>query len=257
MEEITLERIFDFVNLSAFALGIFLGMLIAGIFYMILVLKAIRKSNNLKIPIKSNRHECYEMVQKAKRDYKKRKRKYGPQGRFLLTRDLAERLAYEIARHHYPDSRQPFLEISTYEILETAKYIIMRIEGILDRKPLNKLKGLSGLEILTMFEFTEKVTGNKTLKGAIKVNNSAVVKTAKSVWGVINPALLVRRTVMNTTINLSVDVLCLVVLNIVGEEVYKLYSKELFKMEDTDLLLTEGVEEDGEKEQEDISNSTN
>ncbi len=256
MEDITLESIFDLVNLSAFAFGIFLGMFIAGIFYMILVLNAIRKSNNLRMPVRSNKHECYEMVQKAKKDYKKRKRKYGPQGRFLLTRDLAERLSYEIARHHYPDSRQPFLEISTYEILETAKYIIMRVEGILERKPLNRLKGLSGLEILTMFEFGDKVASNKTFKGALKVNNSAVVKTAKTVWGVINPAILIRRTVMNSTINLSVDVLCLVFLNIVGEEVYKLYSKELFKMEDTNLLLTEGVEEDGEEKQEDISNST-
>lgn len=240
------------MNLSAFALGIILGLMLAGFFYMILVLNAVRKSNNLRVPVKSNKHECYELVQKAKRDYKKRKRKYGPQGRFMLTRDLAERLAYEIARHHYPNSRRPFLEISTYELLETAKYIILRVEGILNRKPLNKLKSLSGVEILTMFEFTEKVSENKTVKGAMKINNSAVVKTAKTVLGVINPAYLVRRTVVNTTINMSVDVLCLVVLNIVGEEVYKLYSKELFRMNDTEQLLTEGVEEDAKEEQENI-----
>lgn len=247
MENFTLENIFNIFNLSAFVLGIVLGLLIAGFFYMLLVLRAIRKTNNLRIPTKTNQHDCYELVQQAKKDYKKRKRKYAPSGRFMLTRDLGERLAYEIARHHYPESKQPFLEISTYELLETLKYIILRVESILNRKPLNKLKKLSGVQLLTMFEFKDKVTDNKTLQGAIKVNNSAVVKTAKSVLGVINPTYLVRKTVVNSTINMSVDVLCLVVLNIVGEEVYKLYSKELFKMTDTEELLTEGVEDNEEE----------
>lgn len=247
MENFTWENIFNIFNLSAFALGIVLGFLLAGFFYMLLVLRALRKSDNLKLPVKSNRHECYQMVQEAKKDYKKRKRRYGPSDRFMLTRDLAERLAYEIARHHFPESKQPFLEISTYEVLETTKYIIERVEGVLNRKPLNRLKGMSGVQILSMFELKEKVSDNKTLQNAIRVNNSAVVKTAKNVLGVLNPTYLIRRTVINTSINMSVDVLCLVMLNIVGEEVYKLYSKELFKMQDTEQLLTEGVETDEEE----------
>jgi len=248
MENFAWENIFNIFNLSAFVLGIVLGLLIAGFFYMLLVLRAIRKSNNLKMPRRTNQNECFDMVQQAKNDYKKRKRKYGPSGRFMLTRDLGERLAYEIARYHFPESRQPFLEISTYEVLESSKYIILRIESILDRKPLNKLKGLSGVQILSMFELKDRMSDNKALKNVVKVNNSAVMKTAKSVMGVINPTYLIRRTVVNTTINMSVDVLCLVVLNIIGEEVYKLYSKELFKMTDTEELLTEGVEENGEEE---------
>lgn len=243
MENFAWENIFNIYNLSAFVLGIVLGLLIAGFFYMVLVLRAIKKSNNIKKPLKTNQNECYDIVHQAKADYKKRKRKYGPNARFLLVRDLSERLAYDIARYHFPESKQPFLEISTYEVLETVKYIILRIENILKRKPLNKLKGLSGVEILTMFEMKDRFSGNKAVKNIVKANKSAVVKTAKSVLGVINPTYLIRRTVVNTTINMSVDVLCLVMLNIVGEEVYKLYSKELFVMEDTEILLAEGVEE--------------
>ncbi len=248
MENIAWENIFNIYNLSAFALGIFLGLLIAGFFYMVLVLRALKQSDNLKKPKKTDRNECYDMVQAAKKDYKKRRRKYGPSSRFMLTRDLSERLAYEIARFHFPESKQPFLEISTFEVLETIKYIIVRIENILNRKPLNKLKGLSGVEILSMFEFKNKLTENRAIKKLAKVNKSVITKTAKTVLGVVNPAYLIRRTVVNSTINLSVDMLCLVTLNIVGEEVYKLYSKDLFKASDTELLLSEGVEEDVQEE---------
>ncbi|XMB86972.1 hypothetical protein RJG79_04030 [Mycoplasmatota bacterium WC44] len=236
------SKLINVSNVSAFLIGIFLGLFIAGIFYALLVLKAIKKTEKIKLrmPKSTDEAECLAIVERAKKDYKQRKRYKSIGERFLLTRDLSERIAYDIARYHFPDSKQPFLEISTYELLESIKYICSRIETILEKRPLNRLKDLSGIQVLTMFEFTDKVKENKTLQLARKATESSVVKAAKGVMSVFSPSYFIRNTVVNSTLNLSIDTLCLVVLNIVGEEVYKVYSKKLFN-KDVDGILDDEI----------------
>jgi len=245
------SKVIDIFNLSAFLFGILLGLIIAGVFYALAVLKAIAKSEKLihKKPETTNEQECFQIIKQARKDYRSRKRRKSMSERFILARDLAERIAYDIARHHYPNSKQPFLEISTYEVLETLKYITIRVETILARKPLSRLKDMSGVQILSMFEFKEKLDKNKTLAFAKKANDSSIMKAAKGAMSVLSPTYFVRRTVINSTINLSIDTLCLVFINIVGEEVYKLYSKQLFIKSDVDKLLKEIDKDVQEKEE--------
>ncbi|XMB67377.1 hypothetical protein RI065_02330 [Mycoplasmatota bacterium zrk1] len=240
------EKLINIFNVSAFLIGIFLGLFIAGFVYAILVIGAIKKSEKiiLRKPKNTDQAECLKFVRQARHDYRKRKRRKSMSERFTLAKDLAERISYEIARFHFPDSKQPFLEISTYEALESIKYICSRIEQILERKPLNQLKDLSGIQVLAMFEFKEKMEENKTLKLAKIANDSTLLKAAKSAISLLSPAYLVRRTVVNSTINLSIDTLCLVFINIVGEEVYKLYSKQLFEDNEIEELLVEGLDID-------------
>ncbi len=244
------EKLINIFNVSAFLIGIFLGLFIAGVVYAILVIGAIKKSEKviLRKPESTDQAVCLSFVRQARKDYRSRKRRKTMSQRFILAKDLSERIAYDIAKFHYPNSRQPFLEISTYEALESIKYISSRIERILERKPLNKLKDLSGIQMLSMFEFKEKMDTNKTFKIAKRANDSTLVKTAKGAIGLISPAYFIRRTVVNSTINLSIDTLCLVFLNIVGEEVYKLYSKQLFANNGIEELLEEGIDNNVQEE---------
>lgn len=246
LTEIDWTQFFNVSNLITFGVGILFGLITAGLFYMLLVLRSIRMEASLRLPKHTSRLDGIHLIDSAKKKYSQEKKFKSYEERFVLTKEIAMELAEDIAKFHFPQSKNPYLEISAYELLEATKYIIERIESILNKKPLRRLKNLSGVQILTMFEWKSKISEHKAVKKLVKINKSPVVKAAKHVYSAISPTYFIRRSLINTTVMFSVDALNKVVLNIVGEEFYKLYSKELFRMDDTYDLI-EGIEIDEEE----------
>lgn len=241
------SQYFNIGNLITFIIGIIFGMAIAGIFYMMIILRSIRATASIRLPKETENKDVEDFIMKARKKYRENKGRKSSEERFILTKDIAVELAYEIAHYHFPESKNPYLEISAYEVLETLKYIVERVENILDIRPLRRLKNLSGIQVLRMFEWKDIVKDNKVVKQLVRFNNSKTVKAAKGIYSAISPTYFIRRTLMNTTVMFSVDALNQVFLNIVGEEVYRLYSKELFRMKDTQQLLEEGTTTDEEE----------
>lgn len=237
MTTIDWSNYLNFSSLITFVVGIVFGLLAAGVFYLLLVLRSIRLSERVVKPEKVSASEAMFLINAAKEKYANEKKRRTIKERFELTKNIGQDLAFDIAKFHFPESKNPYLEISIYELLETTKYIVERFENILSRKPLNRLKNLSGIQVLELFELKKRYEENKYVKKAQELSDSKVGKSIKAVYSAISPAYFIRKTVINTTMMLSVDAMNRVFLNIVGEEVYKLYSKELFRMDDTETLL--------------------
>ncbi len=223
----------NYISLLAFFAGIVCGVLVFFLIYLIFVSRLVKKSYSK--PENYSDDRCRNMIKDYKRKYKIQKSDKAVIDRIILIRTMTQELAVEIAKFHYPNSKHPFLEISTYELLETVKDIITRLEIILDKKSFSWLKKLTGVQIMKVFEIKEKISKNKVVKNAVEINNSTVSKVTKKFFKIINPTYLLRSVIMNKTATFSADIFSNAVITIVGEEFYKLYSKELFKIEDQKL----------------------
>ena len=80
-----------------------------------------------------------------------------------------------------------------------------------------------------------------------------MVDTVKGALNVLNPVYWFRKTIMNTTLDFAVNKLCLAVIEIVGEETYKIYSKRVFDEEKNLDLNVDEIVDELDEEMKDIS----
>jgi hypothetical protein len=147
-------------------------------------------------------------------------------------------LASGIASRFYPKSKYPLLELSVDEALMLVVYVEKRLEEIIDRPGLRLFKKIKVSTIYELTTKTNQVLDTKAFKAAKEVSNT--VNTIKKVINIVNPAWWFRKIVIDNTVNIITERLCLVVLAIVGEEVYKIYSKMVFNK---DINITSNVDE--------------
>lgn len=237
----------DFTTVISFFIGIALGGIIVCMTYAFFVLASLR---NKKFIIKTEEDnlttiEVKEMISTCQKNFKDKSLR-GDLSRIAHCKNLCVSLVYGIATRYYPKSKHPLLELSVDEVMMLTIYIENRIEEILNRRGLRLLKKI---KISSIFEFTQKtnkVIDSKAFKITKEVNST--VNTVKKLINVINPAWWFRKLVFDKTMNIITNKLCLVVIAIVGEETYKIYSKTVFNQEveiesDIDKILT-SIDED-------------
>jgi hypothetical protein len=208
----------------------FLGAIIVCGIYAFLVLASLR---NKKFLIKTDAddvkiEEIKQMILDSQVAYTDKILR-GEQSRIGYCTNLCKNLATGIASRFYPNSKYPLLELSIDELLMLIVYIEGRLEEIFNRRGLRLIKRVN---VATIFEVTNKtnqVMDSKAFQVTKEVGSA--ISTIKKVVNVVNPAWWVRKLVIDNTINIITDKLCLVTLAIVGEEIYKIYSKTVFNEE--------------------------
>lgn len=218
---------FDFGTIISFIIGIFLGAIIICAIYAIMVLSSLK---NKKFLIKSQTDDLTttdvkKMILLAQKSFKDRALR-AENTRVKHCMKLVGDLASGIASRFYPKSKYPLLELSVDEALMLVVYVEKRIEEIIDRPGLRLFKSIKVSTIYELSSKTNQVMDTKLFKTAKEVSNT--VNVIKKVVNIINPAWWFRKIVIDNTINLVTERLCLVIIAIVGEEVYKIYSKMVF-----------------------------
>jgi uncharacterized radical SAM superfamily Fe-S cluster-containing enzyme len=133
-------------------------------------------------------------------------------------------LVNNIASKCFPDSKKPLQELSIDESLLLAKYVIQRIEEILDKKVVRIVKKLTVKQIVTLLTTKKKIDNNALVKEAKKVS-----KIAKIGLTIVNTITKPFKLIGTGTKNLILNKIMLVTFDIIGEETYKIYTKQAMK----------------------------
>ncbi len=224
---------FNMATLVSFLLGIFLGVVIAILVYLLLVLTSMNKNKKIFTPKVENvdSTEIVKLIDSAKEEFKDNKLR-GEQSYVGYAVDISKKMIYQIAKKFYPNSRHPLLEISIDEALMLFNYISKRLDEVLDHNGLRFLKKFKISYIVSLYDIKENIMENDIVKATKKYKIMNAFNAAKNVLNVINPVYWIRKVVMNKAINVILKKLCVVMISVAGEETYKIYSKSIYNTEE-------------------------
>ena len=237
----------DFTTILSFLVGIIFGVVLFSLIYALLVIASL-SDKKFKVDVKEDKltnEDVKELINNARMQFKDKKLR-GNKGKVSYCYSISKDLAYGIAASFYPNSKYPLLEISVDEAILLIKYIDSRIDDILNKKGIKLLKRLKISSILELSMKTSSVINSKAFHVTKDVNK--VVKVVKRVLDVINPLNIGRRLIVDTSISLIVNKLCQMIIGIVGEETYKIYSKKVLNLDleyesDIDILADELIKD--------------
>jgi len=236
---------FNIGTFVSFLLGIFLGLVIAVLIYLLLVLTTMKKDKHIFKPqvkdVDSN--EIVQLISDAQIEFKDNKLR-GEQSYIGYAVDISKKMIIEIAKKFYPKSKHPLLEISIDEALMLFTYISKRLDDLLDHNGLRFLKKFRISFIVGLYDVKENIMENDIVKATKKYKIVNAFNSAKNVINLINPVYWLRKFVMNKAINIIIKKLCVVMISVAGEETYKIYSKSIYNKEaEIDSGVTELVED--------------
>lgn len=220
----------DFSTIISFLLGAVMGFIILLLVYALAVISSIRTKNFVTKTEADDltTQEVKDMVlqtQKAFKDKTLRKDISRINHCYSLSRDLA----YGIAVRFYPDSNHPFLELSINEITLLTGYITSRVDELLNHRGIRMLRKLKISTIVNLSSKTKDIEESRAFQTTKTISEN--LNKAKYVLDIINPLKWGRKLIVDRIINLIVNQICLVIISIVGEETYKIYSKKVFNKE--------------------------
>ncbi len=224
---------FDFKMLISFFIGVGLGVVLAILIYLIFVLSSLKskkfiiktENDDLKIS------EVKELIEIAKNEFKNKSLR----GERTKTKQLSlilKDLIYAIASRYYPNSKYPLLEISIDELIMLFGYVEKRLNDILDKKGLRYFKRFKLSTLFYTKNTTDRITDSKVYEVGMYVKKATSV--GKKILNAINPIWWVRKGIIDNTLSVVLNKLYLILIEVVGEESYKIYSK---KFTDDDIIF--------------------
>lgn len=220
---------FDMASLFAFLLGILVGCALLAIVYLILVISSLKSKKYIAKTEVTNitDEEIKEIIDNASKVYSDKNLK-GAKSSVSHCATICYSLVTDIARKFFPDSKRPIAELTIDEILELAIYVSNRINDIVDRPGLRMIKKLKLSSILALGDAKKVIEESNLMKMTKKYKIKKIFSSIMGALNFLNPVYWIRRLFINTALDIAVNKLCLSVIAIVGEETYKVYSKNMF-----------------------------
>ncbi len=236
------------LNLSlviTFITGILFGVTLTFLIYLYSVLISLRKTryiiDNANKNIKDQ--EILNLIENYKQEYKRRIKTEELKDDALVS--CIKELVYQIASWHHPKSKKPVAELTIDELLLLSKYITERIEEIFSKKLIRIFRKM---KLSTILSFVE-TTNSKPVKEVKKHNVPEKIKTVSSTLNLFNPFHWMKKAVVDTSISMITNKICLLVIQLSGEEAYKVFSRKvLIDENETYKKLLEEVQEDIKRE---------
>ena len=223
---------FDLASLISFLIGIFAGFALLGILYAILVLSSLKSKKYIarsKV-VDITDEMVIEIVDNSKKVFIDKKIK-GAKNSISHCWTICCNLVVDIATKFFPKSKYPAAELTIDEILELLIYVSNRVNEIVDRPALRMVKKLKLSTIISLGDAKKIIEDSPLMKITKKYKIKQALGKVFGFLNILNPVYWVRRLAFNTTLDIAVNKLCLSVIGIVGEEVYKIYSKRVFNEE--------------------------
>lgn len=238
---------FDWANLIAFAVGMVFGFLLCLLIYALIVLTDIKKEDKKasKVVIKVDDEKVNTLIENEKNRYKLEASSLKASEKIKTLSDCSWDLVQDISKVYYPESNHPVFELTVEELINLDYYIMHRIEEVFDKKVLKKIKKLRLVTILNILDKKKAIEETKVAKAASKAS-----KPAKSFWNflkIFNPVALVKKTMVDAPFNALMNKIVLAIIDIVGDETAKVYSKSVFVKEEDEVIykeIDELIEED-------------
>lgn len=240
-----LAQTFTWQTLFILLTGIILGFVICSTIYGVLIITSLNAKEHVRIDKELNLDTDET---KIKQDIEIIKQNFVKETDGLTIKERFESLGPAImetvnivASSYYPHSKYPLYELSISELILFLRYLSYRIEKVFDSPVLRPFKNMTISQIIKIIDIQKKINENKVVK---TINNPVTNKFKKIMMGIVNyanPIYWIKKLVMGTTINLAIKKICLVVIDIVGDETNKTYSKAIFNQERT--LYQEEIEQ--------------
>lgn len=238
---IDISSMFNIGSLFSFLTGVFFGLSIFLLIYVYMVIRSIGKKRYL---VKVEEYDIdgkeIEMLVKETQDKFKDKKLKGEDGNFPYAMKLSANLAKDIACKFFPNSKYPLYEISIDETILLSEYITRRVEELLNHRGIKLLRKIKISTIISLTNAKKTVDENAIYKTTKKYKVKEKVKSAMGLLNIVNPVYWFKRVVMDTSMDLIIKKICIVIIGIVGEETFKIYSKRVFNEE---RLIDTGVDE--------------
>ena len=223
---------FSWSDLFILFTGIIIGFIICAICYFIIVLLSMKKNEN---KIKQSGIEIYDdikrVIRSAHNEFYENSANAPINQKMNDVKDLSWDLINSIAKMYYPKSDFPIYELSIDEMLILTHYITNRVDSLFKGKVLKSFKKVKISQILKILEMKRKIDENKVVKAANKVKLPSIYKATMSILNVFNPAYWVKKLMINTTLSIGTNKIAATIIDIVGEETAKVYSKSVFNEE--------------------------
>ena len=225
----------NWATLVSLIVGMGLGIIL---FVLIYTLITINKMSDKRFTLRDvNSTVPYDEIkfeiQKAQKEFLEKKAEEKAI-KFDFIRDIIIKLIKSIAKKFYPDSIEPIAELTLEEIIILDRYIVNKIEELLDNRGFKPLQKVKISTIIKIINAKNTVENNKVVKGIQKSGVSKIVSGAYTVLNAINPVVWVKKLIINPSINLITKQIILKLIQQIGQETYNVYSKQAFVDQDAD-----------------------
>jgi len=227
---------FDLSNLTILFFGIIIGFLLCMAIYIVIVISTLKKSDKIE-PIKLDHIENIKIkrvIENAKEEYLELHAKESTGKKVEALGHLSWQIIKDIAKIYYPDSPYPTYELSIDEMIRLNYYITKRIENLFSNRVLRTFTKIKVSQILKLIDLKRKIDENKVVKFAQKTKVPKIYKSVMTVLDIFNPTFWVRKMMISTTIEITTNKIAFIILDVVGDETNKIYSKNqsVFSTED-------------------------
>lgn len=227
------QDIISWRSLGIFLTGIIIGFIICSTIYGILLIKSINeeelKYKNEKVKIEEEK--INKLIEEIKKSYIEESEGLLIKSRFEILGSKIIQTMQEVASVYYPNSKYPLYELTIEELILFMHYLSNRIDGIFEHPVLKPFKKISLSKIFDILETKKKIEANKVIKATKSVQYSKIKNVVMSTIKVINPFYWLKKLIVNSTIDFAMRKIALLMIDIIGDETNKTYSKSIFDKE--------------------------
>jgi len=247
----------SFPDIKNFLLGLMSGFVLLALFVAFILLTERKTKQKIKFSKQSSLEDkvVSDMIQ-AKQNEMLETVKTTDSAYFSVAFDLSIELMNEIARYYFPESKYPMYELSIQELLDLAKYITNRLEGIVNGKFIRRFKNYRVSTIINIINKKKAIDNSKLMKLSKKLQISKLYSVGKTVLNYANPIFWFKKLAVKPSTTLVTKEVCKLIISIFGEETNRIYGKKMYAAQDNlekaeealDTAIEESVSEESEKE---------
>lgn len=230
-----LSETISWSTVGVLLVGIIIGFVLASTIYGIYMLLCLKKEEKGR-RIRSLDNDVTNEEIKEKINEIKEKFIINIEG--LSTREKFEELGYSlfetmntVAGLYYPDSKYPLYELTIDELILLLHYVSDRVDTMFSKPFLRPFKKMTVSQIFKFIDMRKQMNEKKIVKVITNKKTHKIKDIVLGTLNIINPIYWFRKIIMGTTINTAIRKACLIVIDIVGEETNKTYSKAIFDKE--------------------------
>jgi hypothetical protein len=224
---------FSWENVMILLAGIAIGFVMCAFIYLVVILVSLKKSEDYihKAKVEIEDEEIKRVIRSARNLFYEESSNQTTAQKFVDLKSISWQLINDIAKMYYPNSEYPIYELSLDELMMLNHYITNRVDSLFKGKILRSFKKVKISQILRLIDIKKKIDDNKVVKVAKKAKVPGLFKATMTVLNVFNPAYWVKKLMINTTLSVGSNKIAATIIDIVGEETAKIYSKNVFNKE--------------------------
>lgn len=221
--------------------GIIIGFILFSITYLIVVLNGIKKADKKHKQIIVNEDinktdEVNKIIKDTKKLYHEESKDYIFNQKMEYLKDLSWQMMNDIAKIYYPESKYPISELSIDELIKLCYYITNRIDEIFQGKFFKLTRNFKISQLMYIIDKKKQFDDNKIIRTSKKLKVEKVYNVTKNILNIFNPAHWVRKLILGSTLDLGYKKIANIVIDIIGNETAKVYSKNIFN-NDTEISM--------------------